>query len=353
MPREDKTEAATPRRRQEARRRGQVARSIEVNTAMVLFAGLVALSAWGTSSFSQLFIFTQGILARSAAMELNESQLGSISWAILVEVARVAGPVILACALAGLLSNIAQLGFLVTLEPLIPRLDRLNPANGLARLFSPRAGMELVKSVAKVAIVGYIGYSTLRQELPRLVMASGMDNGSIIALIRGLSLRLGFRVIPALAVLAAVDYIFQRREFEANLRMTKQEVKEEFRQMEGDPVLRSRIRARQRQIAMHRMMQDVPKADVVVTNPTHLAVALKYDSKTMNAPRVVAKGARLIAERIKAIAREHNIPVVENPPLAQALYKAVDIGKEIPPHLYKAVAEILAYVFYLNKRAAR
>ncbi|MDK2931414.1 MAG: flagellar biosynthesis protein FlhB [Bacillota bacterium] len=354
MPRDDRTEAATPRRRQEARRRGQVARSVEVNSAAILLATLGVLGASGGIVYAGLGGFMRQVLGDTLAHpDLSDQGLHVLAMNALLTIGKAAGPAIATGFVVGLATNLAQVGLVLSLEPLAPRLSRIDPAAGMARIFSGRALAELVKSCAKVFIIGYYGYVTLRQDYPTLVATGATEPGQILATVGNLALRLGFRVGIALAVLAALDYVYQRWEFEKSIRMTKQEVKEELRQTEGDPLLRARIRARQRQIAMHRMMQEVPRADVVVTNPVHLAVALKYDPGTMKAPKVVAKGARLLAQRIRDIAVANNVPIVENKPLAQALYKAVEVGREIPAHLYKAVAEILAYVYYLDKRAGR
>lgn len=354
MPRDDRTEAATPRRRQEARKHGQVARSVEVNSAAILLATLGVLGASGGAIYTGLGGFMRQLLGDTLAHpDVSEEGLHVLALNVLLTIGKAAGPAIATGFVVGLAANLAQVGLVLSLEPLAPRLSRLDPAAGMARIFSGRALAELVKSCAKIAIVGYYGYVTLRQEYPALVATGAMEPGQILATLGNLAFKLGLRVAVALAVLAALDYMYQRWEFEKSIRMTKQEVKEELRQTEGDPLLRARIRARQRQIATHRMMQEVPKADVVVTNPVRLAVALKYDPGTMKAPKVVAKGARLMAQRIRDIAAANGVPIVENKPLAQALYKAVDVGKEIPAHLYKAVAEILAYVYYLNKRAGR
>ncbi len=354
MPREDRTEAPTPRRRQEARRRGQVARSAEMSSAVVLVATVGMLGVLGSSMFASLGGFMCSLLgATPPPGSLSLERLQSLGVSALLTVGKVAGPVVLTSFLAGLVINLAQVGLVFTADPLLPRLSRIDPATGLARIFSGRGVVELLKSCAKLIVIGYYGYLTLRRDYPTLVATGTMESGQILVTVGNLLLRMGLRTGGALAVLAALDYAYQRWEFLNSLKMTKQEVREELRQTEGDPLLRARIRGRQRQIAMHRMMQEVPKAHVVVTNPVYLAVALKYDPGAMRAPKVVAKGARLLAQRIREVAVANKVPIVENKPLAQALYKAVDIGREIPAHLYKAVAEILAYVYYLNKRAGR
>ncbi|HHY97482.1 MAG TPA: flagellar biosynthesis protein FlhB [Firmicutes bacterium] len=349
---ENRTEAATPKRRQEARRRGQVARSMEVNTAVILLIATATMGAWAWNALGRLLEFLRSMLSNSYQFEPTLEGLSLLAREASSAILYVAGPIVMACLLAGLAANLAQVGFLLTLEPLIPRFSRLDPASGLSRLFSSRAGIELAKSIAKVGVVGYVGFISLRQQWDNIALLMQMDTRSLLATTRQILLTIGYRMGIILSLIAAFDYVVQKREFEANLRMTKEEVKEEFRQMEGDPLVRSRIRSRQRQVAMMRMMQDIPKATVVVVNPVHVAVALLYRQGSMKAPKVVAKGARLMCERIKEMARKHNVPIVENPPLAWALYKSVDIGKEIPVHLYKAVAEVLAYVYYLNRKVS-
>jgi flagellar biosynthetic protein FlhB len=249
-----------------------------------------------------------------------------------------------------LIVNYSQVGFLFTMEPLQPKFGKMNPLTGFKRVFlSKHSFMEMLKGLFKVAIVGFVAYAATNDVMADSLSLADSDASAIMKFMAAVSLKVGLKVGLAFFVLAAGDYIFQRFEFEKSLRMTKQEVKEEAKQSEGDPQIKGRIRTIQRQIAYRRMMQDVPKADVVVTNPTHYAVAIKYEMGKMGAPKVVAKGLDLIAQRIKEIAKEHNVPIVEDRPLAQMLYKTVDVGEEVPEKLFQAVAQVLAYVFRLRE----
>jgi flagellar biosynthetic protein FlhB len=351
MAKENRTEAPTPRRLEDARKRGQVAKSVEVNSAAILLATFGVLSVVGGQLITQLGAFMRDFLSLSLVQgDFSPEMVWRGALDILVATGNMVWPVMAASVLTGITVNLAQVGFLFSSEPVIPRLSRINPIAGLGRIFSGRALMELLKSCVKTAVIGFYGYLTLRDVYPALLATSYIEPHHIAFQIGGLMIRLGLRIAGLLGIIAVIDYVYQRKEFLDNLKMTREEVREELRQTEGDPMLRARIRARQRQIAIYRMMHEVPNADVVVTNPVHLAVALKYDVETtMGAPRVVAKGARLMADRIRETAVEHSVPVVENKPLAQALYKAVEIGEEIPSHLYKAVAELLAYVYHLNR----
>jgi len=219
---------------------------------------------------------------------------------------------------------------------------------GLSQLFNKQALVELLKSLLKILIVGWIAYSTIKGEWPNILLLFGQEVGNIFHFVASLSLRLILRTGLVMLVLALLDYFYQRWSYEKNLRMSRQEIKEEAKQMEGDPIIKARIRTVQRQLARQRMMAEVPKADVIITNPTHLAIALVYESQRMEAPQVVAKGAGFIAQKIVEIGRNHQIPVIENKPLAQILYKTVDLGKTIPSSLYRAVADILAYVYKIK-----
>ena len=349
MAKDNRTEAPTPRRLQDARRRGQVAKSVELSNATILLATFGVLGIAGGQLLTQLGVFMREFLSRALVQgDLSPGSVSRGSLEILMAIAGMIWPVIAASVLTAIVVNLAQVGFMFSAEPVVPKFSRINPIAGLSRIFSKRALIELLKSCAKVAVIGLYGYVTLRSVYPSLLATSYMAPSHVGFQVGGLMVQLGLRIAGMLGIIAIIDYFYQRKEFMDNLKMTREELREELRQTEGDPMLRARIRARQRQIAIYRMMHEVPKADVIVTNPTRLAVALKYDVKTMGAPRVIAKGARLMAERIREKAVENNIPIVENKPLAQALYKAVEIGQEIPSHLYKAVAELLAYVYYLN-----
>jgi flagellar biosynthetic protein FlhB len=258
-------------------------------------------------------------------------------------------PVMTAVVIAGLLGNIIQVGFLFTGETLVPKFSKLNPIKGMKKFVSIRSLAELVKSLIKVCIVAGVAVLMIRGELENIPGLMQMRPIDIVAFIGSVSLRICFYTCLVLIVLAILDYAFQRWRHEKDLKMTKQEVKDEFKQREGDPKVRARIRKVQIEMARRRMMEAVPEATVVITNPTHLAIALKFDVKKMIAPCVVAKGAGAIAGRIKEIAKKNNVPIVENKPLAQTLFKAVEIGGLIPVELYRAVAEVLAYVYRLRE----
>jgi len=259
----------------------------------------------------------------------------------------VAGPVMGFALVLGLMGQLLQVGFNITAEPLKPQLSRMNPVEGAKRIFSKRALMELGKACLKIGIVTYVAYVALRNDIGKLPSLLWMEPVQAIAYASKLVGKMGLWIGACLLIVAAIDYLYQRWEYEDSIKMSIQDIKDELKQTEGDPQIRSVIRARQRQLARSRMMQAVPTADVVITNPTHVAVALKYDAKSMAAPIVVAKGAELLAARIREIASENDIPIVENPPLARTLYEAAQVGREIPADLYQAVAEVLAYVYRL------
>ncbi len=346
----DRTEAATPRRRQEVRQRGQVARSIELSSAFILTVCVIVLRYSLPWLFTQLKWFCAGTLTHLLESDWTIENVHRGGIVTFLNVARFSAPILAAAVLAGIAINLAQVGFLLTLEPLKPDFNRINPLMGFGRLFSMRGGVDLIKSVLKVGMVSAVAFSTARGQLPLFISTAQMNTPEALSALGGILYTLCLRVCVAMLILAALDYIYQRVHFEQSIRMTREEVREEMRQMEGDPTLRARIRQRQRQIARQRMMQEVPRADVVVTNPTHLAVALRYAAGEMSAPTVVAKGQRLMAERIREVARQHGVPVVENKPLAQALFKSVEIGQEIPAELYQAVAEVLAFVYRLKQK---
>ncbi len=343
-----RTEPATPRKREEVRKKGQVAKSVEINSALVLLAGIISLKFFGAHLFTQLSQMMHYIFSNFYIMEITESGITFYFYTVIIRLSYVLVPIIGLIVLVALISNFFQVGFSLSLQPISPTLDKINPITGFSRIFSTRSSVELVKSIFKIIIVGYIAYAIIKANFHNFVPMMDMDIRQSINFIAFLAYKIAIYIAIALVIMAVFDYGYQRFEFEKSIRMTKQEIKDEYKQLEGDPLLRSRIRQRQREIARRRMMQEVPKADVIITNPLHLAVAIKYDENTMTAPLVIAKGARLIAEKIKEIAASNNIPMVENPPLAQVLYKLVEIGQEVPPHLYQVVAEILAFVYKLK-----
>ena len=347
---QEKTEQATPKRREDARKKGQVARSTELSSVAILAAGLLALAALGSYLLDRLGNFIVDTLTNGIHAELNSGNiLGYIlGWGR--DYAMLVAPVVLFLLVAALVVNYAQVGVLFTGQPLMPKANRLSPLTGIKRIFSARGLVELAKGLFKIGAVSYLTWLTIAAEADRMVAFMDMGIGQILLLSGNIVLTLAFRITLLLLVMAILDYAFQRFDYEKNLRMTRQEVKEELKQQEGDPLIRQRVRSLQREMSQRRMMDDIGSADVVVTNPTHVAVALQYDPETMPAPKVLAKGQRLVAQRIKKLAREAGVPLVENKPLARALFKAVKIGEEIPEDLFKAVAQVLAFVFGLKRR---
>jgi flagellar biosynthetic protein FlhB len=262
--------------------------------------------------------------------------------------ARLVLPIAAAGFIAGVLGSVVQFGFLFTWSPLEPELDRINPIAGFQRIFSISSVVEGLKSVIKLVAVVSVTYLMLRSQLLGSSSMAEMDSGAFMAYMSSTAFRLVGGVCVGLFIVAALDFSYQKYRYRQSLMMSKQEVKQEHKQREGDPLLKARVRSLQREMARKRMMQEVPKADVIVTNPTHIAVALRYDAEKMAAPRVVAKGADLVAQRIKEVARKNGIPLVENVPLARALHKSVKVGGKVPRSLYQAVAEVLAYVYRLK-----
>jgi flagellar biosynthetic protein FlhB len=344
---DEKTEQPTPRRREKARKRGQVARSQELNSVVVIFFGVLALMIFSGYIFSNLVNLFHFNLA-NIYTDLNIGTTYNLFISNGSTFIKVITPVLILVGLAGLLINLAQVGVMFTLEPLSPKLDKLDIIKGLKRLFSTKTLFELFRDTIKVFIIGYVAFLTLKGEMNNYIPLADQEVGQIMAFATRVALKVVLRAVGALLLLAILDYAYQKFEFEKKLRMTKKELKEEFKQYEGDPLIKSRIRRIQREMARTRMLQEVPDADVVITNPSHIAVALKYDAETMSAPKVIAKGERLLAEKIKEIAIKATVPIVENKPLAKALFEAVEVGMMIPARLFKAVAEVLAYVYKLK-----
>lgn len=345
-----RTETATPRRREEARRRGQVARSGELTAALLLLAVLLFFRYAGGDLLDRV-----GGEARlwwggmGSVGELSEERVAAGGLALLGRALAILAPLLVLVALVAVAANIGQIGLLFTPQALAPRPDNLNPLQGFQRMFSRRTFVDLAKAAVKIALVGWVAYAAFTGSLAEMSRESVQSVPAAFATAAALSWRLGIRIVLVLLAIAILDYVWQRIEYERSLRMTRQEVRDEFRQMEGDPLVKARIRQLQRAAARRRMISEVPKADVVITNPVHLAVAVRYDPGGPRAPQIVAKGARLVAERMKELAREHRVPLYEDPPLAQALFQ-VPVGAELPPALYQAVAKVLAFVYHAGSR---
>jgi len=324
-----------------------VVKSAELNSAVNLLAVTGFFLAAGELLFAYFTQMTVRYLLMGGGV-LTHGNFRSLSLAVFGDYFLLTLPLFLTALLTGLLVNYLQVGFLFTTEPLNPQLNRLNPVEGFKKSFSKRSLFELVKLLLKIFLVGIVVVLFIRNNLETLLLTLYQDAGGLWETIRSLTLNMSLRIAAVFFALSLMDYLYQRYEHNQNLKMTKQEVKEEFKQTEGDPQLRGRLREQQRKIAMQRMMQDVPSATVVITNPTALAVAVRYRETEDEAPVVVAKGAALMAKRIRDVATEHGVSLVENKQVARMLYDQVEIGQEIPVELYQAVAEILALVYKLR-----
>jgi flagellar biosynthetic protein FlhB len=340
----DKTEAPTPRRIAEAREQGQVVNSREVNAAVALLLSVALLQGPGRSMMTAFSEMVEQTIQELPGTEITGAWLQETTLNNVFRILPSLGLIILGIMIAGTLVTLGQTRFLWSSKRQWMDFNRINPINGFKRLFSRNSLFELVKTLAKLLIIGWITYSFLQSNYMQLVGLASLDLREAIRMAAQIFFSLMLRVSLVYFVLAAADYAYQRWDYMRNLRMTKQEIKEEMKRSEGDPLLKSRIRAQQRRMARKRMMANVPNATVIVTNPTHLAIAVEYRNE-MHAPKILAKGAYRIAERIVAIAKEHNIPIVQNIPLAWAIYKTIDIDQEISPDLYKAMAEVLAFVY--------
>jgi len=343
-----RSETATPRRRQEAREKGQVARSVEVNSALVLLAAVTAIRYAGpymVDSINQMAVFT----FQNMNMDFGLENVATMTVFYMWQIAKILAPVLATVLLVGLLINYLQVGVLFTAKTLSPKFNNINPISGFQKIFSRRSAIEFLKSLLKLLVIGWIAYAGVKAALPNLVPTMDMQGVEPLKFIGALTLKILYWIFFALVVLAILDYLYQKWEYEESLKMTKQEIRDEHKQSEGDPMIKARIRQIQREMARRRMFEAIPRADVVITNPTHVAVALEY-KEGMQAPIVLAKGERVIAERIKEMAKRHRIPIIENPPLARALLRQCPVGAPIPPDLFEAVAEVLAFVYRMNQK---
>ncbi|MGQ0662780.1 MAG: flagellar biosynthesis protein FlhB [Pseudomonadota bacterium] len=344
-----KTEQPTQRRLSEARDKGRIAASRDVNHWFMILAATVVVAVVLPPVLPRLQITLAAFLDGTYLGAFEASALRDQAWGALRELGWRLVPAIGILVLAAAGAGFLQAGPLWTAEPLKPKLEKVSPVHGLKRIFSLAAVVEFAKSLAKILVVGTVAWYLLRPELDRLDALVGGDMRQILGLSERLTLRVMAGVLAVLTAVAAADLLYQKLSHLRGLRMTRHEVRDEYRQTEGDPVIKRRLKQLRLERARRRIVQEVPKADVVITNPTHYAVALRYDMATMAAPKMVAKGADLMAQRIRQVAAEHKVPVVENPPLAQALYAGVEIDHEVPPEHYKAVAEVISYVMRLKR----
>ena len=344
----EKTEMPTARRLSQAREEGNVPKTGELNSAVVLLTGTILLYITMGRLIDGILMFFMVLWGEIPTFNFTVANLQQYMILGVLKLAKMLAPVLLAIMVMGVIINIIQSGFLLTAKVLTPKLSKINPLNGIKRLFSIRGVVELFKNILKIGAVGIVVYWTIKSDFIEFIPLIDKGLGDIIAFLGKLIFKVALRTSLLILLIGILDFIWVKYKYIKDLKMTKQEVKDEAKQMEGPPEIRRKIRSLQLQTAMRRMMAEVPSAEVVITNPTHIAVALKYDQHKMDAPVVVAKGLRKIAERIKKIALENDIPIVENKPLAQALYKSIDIGFPISHEFFAAVAEILVFVYRLR-----
>ncbi|PLX33120.1 MAG: flagellar biosynthesis protein FlhB [Clostridiales bacterium] len=345
---DEKTEDPTPKKLSEARRKGQVAKSTDLNSIIILVLMALLLSFAGEYGFRRLYVFLYESLS-NVDYRVTEGNLRPLllnyAYHYFFATTIVFGTVMV----AGIAANLLQSGFLFSVEPLKPNLKKLNPLEGFKNMFSKKTLFNLAKTLFKFLLVGFVAYLFAKKNLPKIFSVAGMEVKAVFPFAKDLIYNLVVQIALVLGILAVTDYVYQKYDFKKNLKMTKNEIKEEMKQMEGDPQIKSKRKQKQRQLAMSRMMADVPEATVILTNPTHLSIALRYDENREDVPVVVAKGADLMAFKIREIARENDVPMIENKPLARMLYKRSEIGDEVPSDLYQAIAEILAIVYRMKK----
>ncbi len=345
----ERSEDPSAKRREDFRKKGQVAQSREVQTAslftIVLLFWLFYLPTFWSGLTTILFSIWQSV----GQYEITPSSTINLATFLVRRLGLLLFPLFLLVLLVGFFSSFFQFGWLLTAKPLIPDFNKLNPISGMAKFFSKKSIIEVIKSILKVLLVGWIGYSTVFNNFAEALILVDTSIPTTIGYMGRISALIFAKICAVLLLIAFIDYLFVKWEMEEKMKMTKQELKEEHKESDGDPHIKSQIRAIQQEMARKRMMAEVPKADVVVTNPTHISVAIRYDYDEMEAPVILAKGSDFVAMKIREIAREHEIPIIENPPVARLLHK-LDLGEHIPEDLFKVVAEILAHVYSLKNR---
>ena len=353
----EKTEPATEKTLSDARKEGQVAKSREVGNALGILAMFLLIKIWLNNFAKQLLnLFPDIYKNMDAAVEnwngyLPQHDMLNAFRQIFVKIVMIAGPVFVVFFIVAFLADLVQVKWKVSGKILKPKFSRMSPISGFKRIFSLNALIELLKAILKIGLIAYVVYQYLKDKIDKLYLFYDMPLPQALSLIGQLVTDLGIRISAVYCIIAAADFIYQKVKFAKDMRMTKQEVKDEYKQQEGDPQVKGKIRQRMQEVSRRRMMQNLPKADVVITNPTHYAVAIQYDPEIADAPIVLAKGADYMAKRIKEIAKENRIEIVENKPLARMLYANVEVGDMVPPELYQAVAEVLAFVYHLQGKA--
>lgn len=346
---QEKTEQPSSKKLEDARKKGMVAKSVEVNSLLIVVTGLITIFLLQSYIGRQMSNFTINIFNSLDVLPNRISLVSNMAFDWFMFFLSVLFPVMTAIVVISLASNIAQVGFRISPEAIAPKFSKLNPAKGIKKIFSSRSVVEIFKTLLKFFVISFFTYLILSDLIIAAAYLDNLNPSEIIMFMLDKAFSLLWKIALLYTVIAAIDFAYQRYKFRKDMMMTKQEVKEEMKQLEGDPTVKGRIRKMQMQAAQQRMMANLPTADVVITNPTHFAVALKYDMTKDTAPEVIAKGVDLLAQRIKKVAAEHNIPLHEDRELARALYKMCDVGDKIPPSLFKAVAQVLAYVYNLKK----
>ncbi len=350
----DKTEAPTPRRRAEAREQGNIPRSADLSAAALLLSAILLLSWFGDRIIGSFRDAMQTLLGADSLSDFNTPSVRETMMMLAIRFATALAPFLLGLMVVAVAINLAQVGLFFSTARIQPKLEMLNPLRGLKKIFGGGQGVvTLLMNMLKLVMIGVVAYSAVHDRIGLIAGSQTLDHMQAFGLGCQVMHDIAMRIAVLLLILAIVDYVYQRYKIEKSLKMTKQEVKEEAKRMDGDPQIKARRRQIAQQRAMQRAKQAVPTADVIVTNPTHYAVALKYESGDMRAPKVVAKGADFLALKIREIAAEHGVPILERPPLARALYRTVEVGQEIPEEYYAAVAEILAYVYEISGKAKR
>jgi len=347
----EKTEEPTPHRLREAREKGQVAKSKEITTALLLIFSYMLFRYTGEYVWNNLTSMATMIFSQIPNTgDFSYTFVGYILLLGIQGLLLCVAPIFGLTMFIAFAAEVLQTGFMFSVDPLSPKMERLSPAEGFKRMFSLQGFVELIKSILKIGIVFWITWLAIRDDIPYIVILIRGQPWDAVVLGGSIAYKVAIRVGLFYVAIAILDYFYKRWEYMRGLKMTKQEIKEEYKRLEGDPMIKQRMRELQRQVAYQRMMAAVPQADVVVTNPTHIAIALKYEAQKMKSPTVLAKGERKAAEEIKRIADTSYVPIVENEPLARSIYRTTDIGKQIPAELFQAVAEVLAYVYKLKKK---
>lgn len=347
----EKTEKATPKKRQDARKKGQVLKSQDVSAAIALLILFLLLIFLAPMMFEGLYSFFIQQLTKNMLIETISADIVMEMYSeSITEMAKIVLPIMIVAVVVGIGSNFLQFGFLFTTETLKLDLKKIDPIKGIKKIISVRAIINLLKSILKISLIGAATAIVIIINLDTVLSLAFHSPWDILAIVAKLVAYMGIAASIMLLVISLFDYIYEKFEYEKQLKMSKQDIKDEYKNAEGDPLIKSKIKQRQREMAMRRMMQEIPNADVVITNPTHYAIALKYDEDSMDAPTIIAKGTDFIAQKIKMIAKENDIVMVENRPLARAMYDQVEIGDQVPEEFFKAVAEILAYVYRIKRK---